>query len=140
MTKSNKINYPEKDLLNLLESIILMQMLVENLEEMQFTHFNVQKVKMQTNNLIKELTPIIEKDYNTVYRNGDDETIKIINNYESLVKSISMLQLPPKVLISQFTHAWNIDSKRITGIVDKILKKSNKKQNEKVELFTSSQK
>jgi len=119
--------YKEEELLNLLESIILMQLLVENLEDAKFNHYNIQKVKMLTKSWLKEVIPVAEKDYGTVYNNGGDETVKICNQYESLVKSISKLQLPTKVLVAQFTAAWEIDSKSITLIVDKILKKSNKK-------------
>ena len=115
--------YKEEELLNLLESIILMQLLVENLEDAKFNHYNIQKVKMLTKSWLKEAIPVAEKDYGTVYNNGGDETVKICNQYESLVKSISKLQLPTKVLIAQFTSAFALEPKMVSGIIDKAMSK-----------------
>jgi hypothetical protein len=46
----------ESNLLVLLESVVMLQLLLENLEELQGTHYNKQRLKQQLNSLIKEIT------------------------------------------------------------------------------------
>ena len=54
----------KKDLLTLLETIILMQMLVENLDELKNKHYDKQLVKNRLNALLKTVAPLAERDYN----------------------------------------------------------------------------
>lgn len=115
----------ETNLLVLLETIVLMQLLLENLEELQGTHYNKQKLKQQTKSLIKEIEPLAERDYNVVFGNGQEETIKIMNEYSKLVKFISLQKLPSKVSLSQIVEAWNTDHKTIEEMVQKINNKQN---------------
>ena len=120
------MNEKQENLLTLLETIILMQMLVENLELLQGTHYNRQKLKQQIKILIKEVSPLIERDYNIVFSNGQDETQEIIKEYEKLISFISLQQLPSKVALSQILEAWNHDPKTIEATVHRIIKKNNR--------------
>lgn len=115
----------ESNLLVLLEAIVLIQMLLENLEELEGTHYNKQRLKQQLKALIKELAPLAERDYNIVFGNGQEETIKILNEYAKLVKFISLQKLPSKVSLSQIVEAWNTDHKIIEEMVQKINNKNN---------------
>jgi hypothetical protein len=116
----------DKNMLVLLEAIILIQLLLENLEELQGTHYNKQRLKQQMNYLIKELEPLAERDYNVVFNNGQEETIKIANEYSKMVKFISLQKLPSKVALTQIVEAWNIDHEIIEATVHRI---NNKKKN-----------
>lgn len=115
----------ESNLLVLLETIVYLQLLLENLEELQGTHYNKQKLKQQINAFINTIEPLAERDYNVVFGNGQEETIKILNEYSKMVKFISLQKLPSKVYLSQIVQAWNTDHKTIEEIVQKINNKEN---------------
>lgn len=115
----------ESNLLVLLETIVYLQLLLENLEELQGTHYNKQKLKQQINAFINTIEPLAERDYNVVFGNGQEETIKILNEYSKMVKFISLQKLPSKVYLSQIVQAWNTDHKAIEEIVQKINNKEN---------------
>ena len=115
-----------KDLITLLETVILMQMLLENLELLQSTHYNKQRLKQQIKSLIQEIAPLAERDYNIVFANGSDETIQIILEYEKLVSFISLQQLPQKVVLSQMCEAFNYEPKTIEATIHRIIKKHSK--------------
>lgn len=115
----------ESNLLILLETIVYLQLLLENLEELQGTHYNKQKLKQQINAFINTIEPLAERDYNVVFGNGQEETIKILNEYSKMVKFISLQKLPSKVYLSQIVQAWNTDHKTIEEIVQKINNKEN---------------
>ena len=115
----------ESNLLVLLETIVYLQLLLENLEELQGTHYNKQKLKQLINAFINTIEPLAERDYNVVFGNGQEETIKILNEYSKMVKFISLQKLPSKVYLSQIVQAWNTDHKTIEEIVQKINNKEN---------------
>lgn len=113
----------QNNLITLLESVILMQMLLENLETLQGTHYNRQQIKQQLKSTIKLIAPLAERDYNIVFNNGEVETQSIIFEYEKLVSFISLQKLPQKVILSQLIEAFNHDKKTIESTVHRILKK-----------------
>ena len=113
------------DLLTLLETIILMQMLVENLDELKNKHYDKQLVKNRLNALLKTVAPLAERDYNIVFKNGEHDTQSIIKEYEALVSHISNQQVPQKVALSQMVQAWNFDRDTMEGTTHRILKKFN---------------
>lgn len=114
------------NLIVLLESIILMQMLLENLEDLQDGHYNRQQLKQQIKATIKLIEPLVNRDYGIVFNNGAEDTLSIIFEYEKLVKFISLQQLPQKVALSQIVEAWNHEPKTIEATVHRIIKKHNK--------------
>lgn len=113
----------ETNLITLLETIILMQMLLENLELLQGTHYNRQMIKQQIKALLKVVTPLAERDYNVVFNNGATDTLSIIKEYEKLISFISLQQLPQKVALSQLVEAFNHEPKTIEATCHRILKK-----------------
>ncbi|QRE03525.1 hypothetical protein [Flavobacterium psychrophilum] len=112
-----------KNLITLLETVILMQMLLENLESLQGTHYNKQRLKQQIKSLINEIAPLAERDYNIVFKNGENDTKNIISEYEKLVSFISLQQLPQKVVLSQMVEAFNCEPKTVEANIHRILKK-----------------
>ena len=111
------------NLLTLLETIILMQMLLENLETLEGTHYNRQQMKQQIKAMIKLVAPLAERDYNIVFNNGEQDTQSIIMEYEKLISYISLQKLPQKVALSQMVEAFNYDSKQIEATCHRIIKK-----------------
>lgn len=114
------------NLLTLLETIILMQMLLENLETLQGTHYNRQQIKQQIKAMVKLVAPLAERDYNIVFNNGEQDTQNIIFEYEKLVSFISLQKLPQKVALSQLVEAFNLDKKQIEATCHRIIKKHSK--------------
>lgn len=57
-----------ENLIVLLDTIINMQLLIENLEQLQGTHYNKQRIKQQIKSLLKEVIPVAERDYNIVFK------------------------------------------------------------------------
>lgn len=112
------------NLLVLLETVILLQMTLESLEVLQGTHYNKMRLKQQISGLVKEITPLAERDYNKVFNNGEADTIQILNEYDKLVKFISLQKLPSKVALSQIVEAWNFEPKTIEATVHRIIKKN----------------
>jgi DNA-binding transcriptional regulator YbjK len=116
----------ETNLITLLETVILSQMLMENLEQLQSTHYNKSNLKVKIKTLLKEITPLAEKDFNTVFENGEHETQSIVMEYEKLVSFIANQNLPQKVVLSQMVEAFNLDQKTIEATVHRIIKKHAK--------------
>jgi hypothetical protein len=117
----------EENLMDLLDIIILMLMLVEKLEGFQIkNHYNITQIKHQVKKLLSIITPIAERDYAIVFNNGEEETQKIIREYETLVAQIRDFQVPEKVILNQMIHAFNYDKGAIEATVHRILKKKRK--------------
>lgn len=117
----------EKDLLDLLDIVILLQMLVEKVEGFQITnHYNRQQIKQASSKLLQVITPIAERDYGIVFKNGEKETNQIISEYENFVAQIRDFNVPQKVILTQMIQAFNLDKKTIEATTHRILKKFNK--------------
>lgn len=118
----------EDNLMDLLDIILLMLMLVEKLEGFQIkNHYNTTQIKYQVKKLLSIITPLAERDYAIVFNNGEEETQKIIREYEILVAQIRDFQVPEKVILNQMIEAFNYDKKTIEATVHRILKKKHKK-------------
>ena len=115
-----------ENLLTLLETVILTQMLLENLETLQGTHYNKKMLSPKLKALIKYIAPLAEKDYGIVFNNGEQETQSIIFEYEKLVSYISLQKLPQKVVLSQLIEAFNYEPKTMEANVHRIIKKHSK--------------
>lgn len=116
----------EEDLLTLLETIILMQMLIENLETLQNSHYNKMRLKVKLKDMIKEVSPLVERDYGIVFSNGEAESQEIIREYEKLVSYISLQKLPSKVALSQMVECFNLEPKTMEANCHRIIKKHSK--------------
>lgn len=118
------MNQKEKNLLDLLDIIILNMMLVEKLEDFQLTSFyNKGSIKNKIKALMKDLEPIANRDYTTVFNNGETETQQIISEYERMVAQIRDKTVPEKVILTQLVEAYNLDKKTIEATCHRILKK-----------------
>lgn len=116
----------EKNLLDLLDIIILNMMLVEKLEDFQLTSFyNKGSIKNKIKALMRDLEPIANRDYTTVFNNGEEETQQIISEYERMVAQIRDKTVPEKVILTQMIEAFNLDKKTIEATCHRVLKKNN---------------
>ena len=113
----------ENNTMALLDTTVILQMSLESLENLQQTPFNKQKVKMLTKQLIKELEPIVEVNYNKVFGIDQETTLAVISEFERGVKSISHLNIPDKIAHCQFFEAWGKDRKTTEATIHRIINK-----------------
>jgi len=117
----------EKDLLDLLDIIILMMMLIEKLEDFQIeNHYHKQHIKSQVKILLKTITPLAERDYALVFKAGEEDTLQVIREYERLVALIRDFNIPQKCMLTQMIEAFNCDKDAMEGTTHRILKKIRK--------------
>ena len=107
----------------ILDTVILCQMLVENLEELQTTKFNRQKIKMITKNLLSEITPICEAIYDDIFNIDENTVMSITKAYEIHIRNLRGLNIPDKVALAQFTEARRLDLVETEKGIHEILKK-----------------
>ena len=114
----------EKDLLDLLDIIIHMFMLVEKIEGFQLeNHYNKMQIKSVLNKALQVITPLAERDYQIVFRNGESETLQIMSEYENLIAQIRDFNVPQKVILTQMIQAFNLDKDTIEATTHRIIKK-----------------
>jgi len=114
----------EEQLFKVLETIVNSQLLVENLEDLKdITMYNRLKVKHLTNQLIKELANIAEKDYNAIFGIDQQLTLNISYEYDKLIKMIARKNIPEKVELSQICEAYALDRQSMEANTHRILRK-----------------
>lgn len=111
----------------LLDTVITLQMSAENLDRLQRTPFNKQKVKLLIKQLLKEVDPIVQKNYNKIFNIDEETTLSIISEYERHVKYLAPLNVPDKVRYFQFEEAWNKDRKTTESSLHRIINKPSQK-------------
>ena len=115
----------EKDLLDLLDIIILKIMLIEKIEDFQIhNHYNKMLIKNILNSSLRILTPTAERDYAIVFKNGEKETQQIIREYEILIAQMRDFNIPQKVILSQMIQAYNLEPKKVESIIHEIISKT----------------
>lgn len=114
----------EKNLMELLDIVLLMMLLVEKVEGFQLTNpFNKMQVKQVLNKSLQVITPIAERDYLTIFNQDQSATLSIMEQYGSLITQLRGLDVPEKVLISQMIEAFKIDQKTMEATIHRVLKK-----------------
>lgn len=111
----------------LLDTVITLQMSAENLDRLQQTPFNKQKVKLLIKQLLKEVDPIVQKNYNKIFGIDQETTLSIISEYERHVKYLAPLSIPDKICFGQFTEAWNKDKIQTESTLHRIINKPSQK-------------
>ena len=118
----------EKDLLDLLDIIILKMMLIEKIESFQIeNHYNKMQIKNVLKKALQTITPTAERDYAIVFNNGETETLQIISEYENFIAQIRDFNVPQKVILTQMIQAFNLEKDTIEATTHRILKKHSKK-------------
>lgn len=117
----------DDNIMALLDTVITLQMSAENLDRLQQTPFNKQKVKTLIKQLLKEVDPIVQKNYNKIFGIDQETTQSIISEYERHVKYLAPLDIPTTIAFAQFTEAWNKDREVIEKLIHKIIKNEETK-------------
>ena len=120
----NAQKYSSENLLYLLDFIVHSMRLQEIYDDFAETKYNKREVKRLTKFLSQKIDPILERDYSIVYNNGSDETQSIMIDLEIFVRNIGLMMVPESEQIQRFMKAYQKDSKKISSISKKIIKKS----------------
>ena len=117
----------DSSLLKALEVIVNSQLLVENLEDLKdITMYNKQKVKQLSNQLIKELSKVCEKDYNAIFGIDEQLTLNIAYEYDKIVKRIAAKNIMQVIESSQMEEAYGYDRSTMEATAHRIIKKHAK--------------
>ena len=122
--------YEDEQLL-VLEFILYGQLLTEAIDQMDKNYYGAMSpIKTALQVVKKKLTPVIERDFNTVYKNGlkdkGDECNDLLKDLEYQVKEIANFRVPAKVVMSKMIKAFNYENDTILATADRIIKKHDK--------------
>jgi len=122
--------YEDEQLL-VLEFILYGQLLTEAIDQMDKNYYGAMSpIRTALQVVKKKLTPVIERDFNTVYKNGlkdkGDECNDLLKDLESQVKDMANFRVPAKVVLSKMIKAFNLENDTILATADRIIKKHDK--------------
>lgn len=132
----NRVNaqQTESNLFCLLDTIIHFMMSQEKFDTLAGrTMHNKIKTKYclpSMESLSEALEPLITKDYNTVFKNDQNETLKLISTFEIYVRYIAIAKLPDNTTIQKLLNAYGKDTKLVGSICKKVFKHSDSKSPE----------
>jgi hypothetical protein len=123
----------EDELLLVLEFIVQSQMILETIDQMDTNYYgNLVPVKTALEVVKKKLTAPVERDFKTVYDNGNkgerevNETNEIIKELGHLVRNIATFRVPAKVIQSQMNRAYNFERDTMIATAHRIITKHEK--------------
>lgn len=110
------------DLMELFNCTILCMLLDESLSQLP-PEIKRQKIKSLSNQLIKELEPLLDKNYSKMFYTDEETTQDISAEYLRMIKQISSLNIPDKIGLAQILDAFQYDRHTILGTAHRIIKK-----------------
>ena len=123
--------YEDEQLL-VLEFILYGQLLSECIDQMNANYYgNMTAIKTALQVVKKKLTPVINKDFKTVYKNGSkaekgNESGALLNDLEYQAKEMASFRVPAKVVMSKMAKAFNYDNDTMLATSDRLIKKFEK--------------
>jgi len=122
--------YEDEQLL-VLEFILYGQLLTEAIDQMDKNYYGAMSpIRTALQVVKKKLTPVIERDFNTVYKNGlkdkGDECNDLLKDLEYQAKEMANFRVPAKVVLSKMIKAFNYENDTILATADRIIKKHDK--------------
>jgi hypothetical protein len=122
----------ENEQLLVLEFILYGQLLNECIDQMDKNYYgNMSAIKTALQVVKKKLTPVINKDFKTVYKNGSkakqgNESNALLTDLEYQVKEMAAFRVPAKVVLSKMSQAFNFENDTMLATADRIIKKHSK--------------
>lgn len=125
------MRHNEGNLLYILDAIIHFMMVQESYENLKEGKKYLSKsVKMQAKRLFEDIEPIVKRDYEIVFFNGQETTLNIIAEFEILTRYIAIMKVPEKQMMQDMVTAFNNNTKLIGSISRKIVKSDNREKKE----------
>lgn len=122
--------HKEKDLLDLLEIIILKMMLTEKIENFQIeNHYNKQMIKQVIKKSLDVIVPTAERDYKIIFDAGEQDVHGAMREYEKLVGFIRDFNVPQKEKLTEMIECYNYDKKVMDATMHRLIKKQLKENN-----------
>ena len=88
-----------KETISYLKSVLMSQLLLEANEELVLTNRYKGSLKQQINRTNKMLEPIVRQEFDSVYNADPEMTTNILNKIDSVIATISKLDLDELVIV-----------------------------------------
>ena len=88
-----------KETISYLKSVLTSQLLLEANEELVLTNRYKGSLKQQINRVNGMLEPIVKEEFDSVYQSDPEMTTNILNKIDSVISTISKLDLDELVII-----------------------------------------
>jgi len=88
-----------KETISYLKSVLTSQLLLEANEELVLTNRYKGSLKQQINRVNGMLEPIVREEFDSVYQSDPEMTTNILNKIDSVISTISKLDLDELVII-----------------------------------------
>lgn len=88
-----------KETISYLKSVLTSQLLLEANEELVLTNRYKGSLKQQINRVNGMLEPIVREEFDSVYQSDPEMTTNILNKIDSVVNTISKLDLDELVIV-----------------------------------------
>lgn len=88
-----------KETISYLKSVLTSQLLLEANEELVLTNRYKGSLKQQINRVNGMLEPIVREEFDSVYQSDPEMTTNILNKIDSVIKTVSKLDLDELVII-----------------------------------------
>ena len=88
-----------KETISYLKSVLMSQLLLEANEELVLTNRYKGALKQQINRVNGMLEPIVREEFDSVYQSDPEMTTNILNKIDSVISTISKLDLDELVII-----------------------------------------
>lgn len=88
-----------KETISYLKSVLTSQLLLEANEELVLTNRYKGSLKQQINRVNGMLEPIVREEFDSVYQSDPEMTTNILNKIDSVVSTISKLDLDELVIV-----------------------------------------
>ena len=112
----------KNETMTLLETVIILQMAVESLDELKQTEFNKKQLKTLINQFLKYVDPIVQKNYNKMFGIDAESVQQIISEYEKHVKRLAVFDIPTQISYCQFEEAWQLNRLKTENLIHSVLK------------------
>lgn len=88
-----------KETISYLKSVLTSQLLLEANEELVLTNRYKGSLKQQINRVNSMLEPIVREEFDSVYQSDPEMTTNILNKIDSVISTISKLDLDELVIV-----------------------------------------
>ena len=88
-----------KETISYLKSVLTSQLLLEANEELVLTNRYKGSLKQQINRVNSMLEPIVREEFDSVYQSDPEMTTNILNKIDSVINTISKLDLDELVIV-----------------------------------------
>ncbi len=98
-----------KETISYLKSVLTSQLLLEANEELVLTNRYKGSLKQQINRVNGMLEPIVREEFDSVYQSDPEMTTNILNKIDSVISTISKLDLDELVIVEGLLSDYEVN-------------------------------